>query len=142
MFVVCFALEYSDFALHCQPVFTAHQACATSPVALDHVAAFIARLACQSSINRPNADVITLVPPVGPSVNDAMQADMQEVKKTLMQNQKQLAMYPVDDLQAVLTSPTMQTAYKMENLESQRLWSMHGLQTSMSPSSKRNAYKR
>ena len=35
-----------------------------------------------------------------------------------MQNQKQIAMYPVDDLQAVLTSPTMQTAYKMENLAS------------------------
>ena len=67
---------------------------------------------CHAAVHAPNSlighlAVITLVLPVGSPVNDAMQKDIQEIKKILetrSEATRQASSISADDLEAVLTS--------------------------------------
>ena len=94
-----------------QLVIAAHSACAGSPSAFDHVAAFKAKLALHS-INRPNADAISrllrhfpqqmlMMAQPGASPDDAMLL----YKQALAQPGTQTALNMVADLQIAVNGP-------------------------------------
>lgn len=89
-------------------------------------------------------NAITLVLPVGFPVNDAMQIDIQEIKKMLKSRSeatRHASNISADDSEAVLTSLKCRAISTQD--EASRIIEdvdTHGPQTNMSPSSKRSTY--